>query len=767
MLSKSLENAILSAARDAKHRNHEMITLEHLFLALLYDQQTIDILEECGADKDILRHQVDNYLSTKVEPLAAGSSTKSPVQTAALQRVIQRILLQMHTSEESEAYGGHVLVAMYKELDSYSLFFMRSQNITRLDLIHAMSFIKKNQTSSKMISGNLMDNQPERAKSKHNSILSQYTSNLTELAKKGSFDDLIGRTHELERTIQILCRRRKNNPLFVGEPGVGKTAMVEGLAMALRKDDAPAFLQDVEIFLLDLGALLAGTKFRGDFEQRLKMVIKDLKKYKNPILFIDEIHTLVGAGATSGSSLDASNILKPLLLNGNLKCMGATTFKEYRNIFAKDSALSRRFQKIEIMEPSIQDTFEILKGIKVKYEEHFEISYTNSSLRMAAELSSKYIHNQFLPDKAIDVIDEAGAALLLNRSNSKAKVRKNTINTADIEKIIATMTRIPSKKINANESDTLRSLEHDLRKNIFGQDKALRVLVSAIKRNKAGLKDPNRPIGVFLLSGPTGVGKTEVCVQLSRILGMHFERFDMSEYMEKHAVSRLIGSPPGYIGFDQGGLLTNAVTKHPYSVILLDEIEKAHPDIFNILLQLMDYGKITDNMGDRSDFCNVILMLTSNVGSRERSAKAVGFHNKSESKEKEAIERLFSPEFRNRLDETVLFANLDKSVMLDVVDKFIGELQVRLIKQKIKIIADKKAKAWLADKGYKPEYGARPLSRVIQTEVSDKLSDEILFGKLSKGGSVLISLKNNQLVFTITERISSKKAPSISMPASI
>jgi ATP-dependent Clp protease ATP-binding subunit ClpA len=575
--------------------------------------------------------------------------------------------------------------------------------------------------------------------------LEQFTLNLIELAAEGKLDPLIGRTTELERTMQVLCRRRKNNPVFVGDPGVGKTAMAEGLAQKIQQGDVPDLLKDMEIFSLDLGGLLAGTKFRGDFEQRLKGVIAELQKKSRAILFIDEIHTIVGAGATSSGSMDASNILKPVLASGEVRCIGSSTFEEFKNHFEKDRALSRRFEKIEIMEPPVSETVQILKGLRSRYEEHHGIAYTDAALKTAAELSVKYLRDRFLPDKAIDVIDEAGAFIRLSGS-----ARRKRINPADIEKIVAKMARVPTQSVTTSDRSKLESLETGLKEVVFGQDDAIRALVTSIKRSRAGLGSPERPVGCFLFTGPTGVGKTEVSLQVARILGVEFMRFDMSEYMEKHAVARLIGAPPGYIGFDQGGLLTDGIRKHPHSVLLLDEIEKAHPDLFNILLQVMDHATLTDNNGRKADFRNVILMMTSNAGSREMSAASIGFgqtHKDAQSKGKKAIEKLFSPEFRNRLDETITFNALNLEIMEMIVDKFIAELNQQLAVKKVALTISPAVRTWLAEKGHDPAYGARPLSRVIQMEIKDKLSDAILFGKLQNGGLVSLDLADDQLTF--------------------
>ena len=631
------------------------------------------------------------------------------------------------------------MVAFFKEEDSHTVFFLKSQGITRLDVLRSISH-----SGLKDPSFQEEDKQKTatREKGSKKSALEAYTVNLTQMAAEDKIDPVIGRSEILERTMQVLCRRRKNNPIFVGDPGVGKTAISEGLALKIASGKIPEILKEGEIFSLDMGALLAGTKFRGDFEQRLKSVIVEIEKRPKAILFIDEIHTIVGAGSTSGSSMDASNILKPALVSKNISCMGATTYPEYRNFFEKDRALSRRFQKIDIPEPTVDETVKILNGLKPKYEEHYRIKYSSTSIKQAAELSSKYINDRFLPDKAIDVIDEAGAACMLLSPSKK----RNTIGVPDIEKVVSQIARVPVRQTVKSDIESLKLLQTKLQQRVFGQDEAITHITTSIKRNKAGLGHPERPIGSFLFTGPTGVGKTEVSRQIANILNINFERYDMSEYMEKHSVSRLIGSPPGYVGFEQGGLMTEAIRKHPHTVLLLDEIEKAHPDIFNILLQIMDHATLTDNSGQEADFRNVILILTSNAGSQDRGAKTIGFASTNEQKEMEAVERLFPPEFRNRLDAIVTFNSLTAKVMLYVVDKFIDELQDQLRVKKVVLELSKSAKEWLGKKGYSVDYGARPLARVIQTEIKDQLSDAILFGELIKGGKVTINCVDDKLV---------------------
>ena len=744
MLSRELEISLISAVRDAKKRRHEYVTLEHVFYALLHDHVTASIVEECGGDVEELKRLVDQYLGTQV-PSLPENVEQEPLQTLAFQRLMHRVMKHVQSSGKKEADGGDVLAAFFKEVDSHAVYFLRSQGIERLDILRSISHGETRRDLSEP--GKNLDPDkaaPGKGPGKKSS-LDSYTVNLTQMAKEGRLDPVIGREVEIERCLQVLCRRRKNNPILVGEPGVGKTALAEALAIRIEEGRVPKSLEQGEVYSLDMGSLLAGTKFRGDFEQRLKSVITEVGEKDKAILFIDEIHTIVGAGATSGSSMDASNILKPALMTGTLRCVGATTYGEYRNFFDKDRALSRRFQKIDIPEPSIEETVKILMGLKEKYETYFGIKYSGSAIRAAAELSAQYIHDRFLPDKAIDVIDEAGAAVMLLPVRKR---RKTAINLLDIEQVVSKIARVPIKVKNKNDISALAELEPQLKQKVFGQESAIAHIVTAIKRNKAGLGHPDKPIGSFLFSGPTGVGKTEVSKQIAEIMGIKFERFDMSEYMEKHSVARLIGAPPGYVGFEQGGLLTEAIRKHPHTVLLLDEIEKAHPDIYNILLQVMDRATLTDNNGQEANFRSVILVMTSNVGSEERGAKAIGFGATNQAKESEAIERHFPPEFRNRLDAVVTFNSLTPAVMESVVTKFIGELELQLKEKKVTIALSKKALAWLANKGYDPEFGARPLGRVIQSEIKDRLSDEILFGQLIRGGEVKLDVKKDQLSFS-------------------
>ncbi|HEX8949232.1 MAG TPA: ATP-dependent Clp protease ATP-binding subunit ClpA, partial [Dissulfurispiraceae bacterium] len=691
-------------------------------------------------------------------PRQAEKSTANPLPTIGFQRVIQRALNHVHSAEKNEVDAGDILAALFLEEDSHAAFFLEQEGITRLDVLNFVSHGSEAMEADKTaedVSPESSENEngvgcecprPDQKRSASKDPLRLFTVNLVERAAEGAIDPLVGREVETKRTIQVLCRRRKNNIVLVGEPGVGKTAIVEGLALKIHRSEVPAALSNSAIFALDMGAILAGTKYRGDFEARLKTTIRELEKIPGAILFIDEIHTIVGAGATSGGSMDASNILKPVLNSGRLRCIGASTYEEYKNYFEKDRALSRRFQKIEIQEPTITETIAILKGLKPYYEDFHGVTFTDSAIKAAAELSSKYINDKFLPDKAIDVIDEAGATRKLASAGREGAV----VGMREIEAIVADIARIPSRNISSSDTEKLRDLEGELKLAVFGQDDAIHSLVAAIKRSRAGLGAPERPIGSFLFTGPTGVGKTEVSKQMAAALGVQFTRFDMSEYMEKHAVARLIGAPPGYVGFDQGGLLTDAVRKHPYSVLLLDEIEKAHPDIFSILLQVMDYATLTDNNGKKADFRNVILIMTSNAGAKEMDRGAIGFGDRAkdtQAKSGDAITKLFNPEFRNRLDAIITFNPLNTDIMKKVVDKFIEELRHQLIRKRVKIVLSEEARAWLADRGFDPRYGARPLGRLMQAEIKDVLSEEVLFGKLKKGGTARIGLKEGLLEF--------------------
>lgn len=740
MISKELSATLGLAVREAKKRRHEYVCIEHILFAILFDETGREIIESSGGNVENLKRALENFFIDRLESIPEGNEYVLQ-QTLGFQRVIQRAVSQARSAEKPEVAVGDVLASIFLEKDSEAVYFLALEGITRFDILN---FISHEMPKAPLVPGGFAKTD-KREKQKKSDPLEMYTVDLVERAESGKLDPLIGRKLEMDRTIQVLCRRRKNNPVFVGDPGVGKTAMAEGLAIKISKEDIPDALKNVRIYQLDLGSLLAGTKFRGDFEQRLKGVLTGLKKKKDAILFIDEIHTVVGAGATSSGSMDASNILKPVLTTGELRCIGSTTYEEYKNYFEKDRALSRRFEKIEITEPPVSDTIKILKGLKRCYEEHHGISYSDQALKAAVELSAKYINDRYLPDKAIDVIDEAGAYIRLSGS-----ARRKTIHPTDIEKIVAKMARIPSRNVSTSDKAKLETLEKRLSEVVFGQDEAIRSLVTSIKRSRAGLVSPDKPIGSFLFTGPTGVGKTEVARQVAFLLGVQFLRFDMSEYMEKHAVARMIGAPPGYIGFEQGGLLTEGIRKHPHSVLLLDEIEKAHPDMYNILLQVLDHATLTDNTGKKADFRNVMVMMTSNVGSREMSSQTIGFGDSkydTESKGQKAIERFFNPEFRNRLDAIINFNPLTVDIMERVVDKFIAELNGQLAAKKVELGISKKARTWLAKKGYDPRYGARPLARLLQTEIKDILSEQILFGKLDKGGRVFVDIKDDKPFF--------------------
>lgn len=744
MIAQELEVSLHMAFMDARQKRHELITVEHLLLAMLDNPTAAEVLRACGAKFDTLRSELTQYIEEHT-PTVAGSDEVDTQPTLGFQRVIQRAMLHVQSSGKKEVTGANVLVAIYGEKDSHAVFFLHQQGVTRLDVVnfisHGVAKIQENEPKAPNTE------QDAEGESVSTGALENFTLNLNAQVLAGKIDPLIGRGLELERVIQTLCRRRKNNPLLVGEAGVGKTAIAEGLASRIVNNDIPEVLENATVYSLDMGALLAGTKYRGDFEQRLKAVMKQLAEKPDAILFIDEIHTLIGAGSASGGTLDASNLLKPALSNGSLKCIGATTYQEYRGIFEKDHALSRRFQKIDVQEPSVAETIEILKGLKAKFEEHHSVKYSASALTVAAELSAKYINDRHLPDKAIDVIDEAGAA---QRILPKSK-QKKVIGNKEIEEIIAKIARIPPKNISSDDRNALKTLERDLKAVVFGQDKAIEVLASAVKMARSGLGNGNKPIGSFLFAGPTGVGKTEVAKQLAYILGIELLRFDMSEYMERHAVSRLIGAPPGYVGFDQGGLLTEAVTKQPYCVLLLDEIEKAHPDIFNILLQVMDHGTLTDNNGRKADFRNVTIIMTTNAGAENLSKASIGFTNSKDVTDEAAdLKRLFSPEFRNRLDATVSFGALNQEVILRVVDKFLMQLEDQLHEKKVDVTFSDELKAYLGRKGFDPLMGARPMARLIQDTIRKALADELLFGRLSEGGHVHIDIDDKdqiQLVF--------------------
>ena len=744
MINKEFELTLEAIIKDARTRRHEYLTVEHILFAVLHDELGINIITACGGDVSRLKAAIERYFRENVSTMQEDTDAY-PQPTLAFQKVFQRALLHTSSAEKAEADAGDILASLYLEKDSQAVYFLRSEGIERIDVLNYISHgVTRFSDGRPEEDGGEEIVQPEVEQRPSADPLKSFTINLTERAAQGDIDPLVGRRTELERMIQVLSRRRKNNVIFVGEPGVGKTAIVEGLALRIHNRQVPAALARSGIYSLDMGAILAGTKYRGDFEARLKSTIAALEKIPGTILFIDEIHTVVGAGATSGGSMDASNILKPVLNSGRLRCIGASTHEEYRNYFEKDRALSRRFQKIEIQEPSVSETVSILKGLKSYYEDFHGVTFTGEALKSAAELSAKYINDKYLPDKAIDVIDEAAAVLKLSSRSRKS------VGIREIEKVVADMARVPSRTVSTSDTDKLRNLEGELSRAVFGQQEAIRSLVSAIKRARSGLGPEGRPIGSFLFTGPTGVGKTEVSKQMAHVLGVRFIRFDMSEYMEKHTVARLIGAPPGYVGFDQGGLLTDAIRKHPYCVLLLDEIEKAHPDIFSILLQVMDYATLTDNTGKKADFRNVILIMTSNAGAKEMDRSVIGFGDRSRdnrSKGADAVNRLFNPEFRNRLDATISFSPLSAGIMKQIVGKFVAELSRQLEKKKVRIFLSDGAVDWLALKGYDPLYGARPLSRLMQAEIRDAISDELLFGRLKKGGTVRIGLKDGKLSF--------------------
>jgi len=747
MISKQLSETLGFAVREAKKRRHEHVCIEHLLFAILFDIDGVEIIENCGGNIESLKAALEQFFNERMESISEGNEYILQ-QTVGFQRVIQRAVNHVRSAEKQEVAVRDILASIFQEKNSHAEYFLNAEGITRLDILNYISH-NVTKTDLKEEPDGFIKTDRKKKKKKADP-LELFTIDLVERAALGKLDPLIGREPEIERTTQVLCRRRKNNPVYVGDPGVGKTALAEGLALKINAGEVPDLLKDIRIYSLDLGGLLAGTKFRGDFEQRLKGVLAALKKKENAILFIDEIHTIVGAGATSRGSMDASNILKPALHTGDLQCIGSTTYEEYKNFFEKDRALSRRFEKIEVAEPPVSETIQILKGLRSCYEEHHGIQYSDQALKAAAELSAKYLTDRFLPDKAIDVIDEAGAYIRLSGGSHRKK-----INPKDIEKIVAKMARIPAISVSTPDKTKLESLEDKLKEVVFGQDEAIKSLVTSIKRSRAGLGTPDKPVGSFLFTGPTGVGKTEVTRQVAMTLGVEFMRFDMSEYMEKHAVARLIGAPPGYIGFDQGGLLTDGVRKHPYSVLLLDEIEKAHPDMYNILLQVLDHATLTDNNGKKADFRNVIIMMTSNVGSREMSSHTIGFGDgqyDTEDKGRKAVEKFFTPEFRNRLDGIIHFNALDPEIMKLVVDKFMKELKKQLAAKKVSITYSDKARTWLAKNGHDPRFGARPLERLIQKEIKDVLSNEILFGRLEKRGQVFIDLENDKLTFDFSQR---------------
>ena len=751
MIAQELEVSLHMAFMDARQKRHELITVEHLLLAMIDNPTAAEVLRACGAKLETLRTELNQYIEEHT-PTVIGQDDVDTQPTLGFQRVIQRAMLHVQSSGKKEVTGANVLVAIFGEKDSHAVFFLHQQGITRLDIVNFISHgVSKVGETAKPEGGE----QEADAEAPPNGALENYTLNLNLQVVAGKIDPLIGRASELERVVQTLCRRRKNNPLLVGEAGVGKTAIAEGLARRIVEKDIPDVLANAVVYSLDMGALLAGTKYRGDFEQRLKAVMKQLEEKPEAILFIDEIHTLIGAGSASGGTLDASNLLKPALSNGSLKCIGATTYQEYRGIFEKDHALSRRFQKVDVVEPSVAETIEILKGLKSRFESHHSVKYTAAALSTAAELSAKYINDRHLPDKAIDVIDEAGAA---QRILPKSK-QKKVIGNKEIEDIIAKIARIPPKNISSDDRNALKTLERDLKAVVFGQDKAIEALSSAVKMARSGLGQNNKPIGSFLFSGPTGVGKTEVAKQLAYIMGIELIRFDMSEYMERHAVSRLIGAPPGYVGFEQGGLMTEAITKHPYCVLLLDEIEKAHPDIFNILLQVMDHGTLTDNNGRKADFRNVTIIMTTNAGAESLSKSSMGFTTAKQAGDEQAdIKRLFSPEFRNRLDATVSFTALSQDIIIRVVDKFLIQLEDQLHEKKVEATFSDALKAHLGRKGFDPLMGARPMARLIQDTIRKALADELLFGKLANGGNVHVDIDDKDEVKLIFEENNQNEA---------
>ncbi|MDQ3013100.1 MAG: ATP-dependent Clp protease ATP-binding subunit ClpA [Acidobacteriota bacterium] len=750
MITKELQATLNLAANEAIKRRHEFLTLEHLLFALLKDQTAAEVINNCGGDPDLLRGDLEEFFRDTMTPLPRGVD-RYPEQTAAFERVIDRAMMQAQSSGQETIDGGNILASLFEEHHSNAKYLLEKQGITKLDILNYIShgLAKFDDGEDSMPFG---DEDDEMGAQRVRDPLAAFTINLIERAAEGKIDPLIGRQMELERTIQVLCRRRKNNPLYLGDPGVGKTAIAEGLALKIHLEEIPDVLKGVEIYALDMGALLAGTRYRGEFEQRLKAVMSTLKKKPGVILFIDEIHTIVGAGAVSGGSMDASNILKPALASGELRCIGSTTYNEYKASFERDRALARRFQTIEISQPSVEDSYKILLGLRSYYEEHHSVKYTDESLHAAAELSAKHINDRYLPDKAIDVVDEVGAATKLK----PVEERPETITEHDVELVVAKMAKIPPKSVSKSDKERLQNLDADLGSVIYGQDHAIKQVVDVIKLSRSGLGSPEKPIGSFLFSGPTGVGKTELAKQLAKSLGVEFLRFDMSEYMEKHTVSRLIGAPPGYVGFDQGGLLTDAVRKTPYAVLVLDEIEKAHPDLFNILLQVMDHATLTDNNGKKADFRNVILIMTTNAGARELSGKRLGFKQfeqtsgavgviGSGSKAQGAIERTFTPEFRNRLDAWIAFESLSFENIERVVDKFIGELKAQLKDKNIELELTEAGRAWLANKGFDKQFGARPMARLIQAQIKEKLANEVLFGSLQNGGKVVVSEESGEL----------------------
>ena len=741
MISTKLEIALVMAIREAKAHQHEHVAVEHILFGLLHDETAARVIKGCGGKIDSLKDKLRQFFDTE---LLGGhlKENQEPLQTIGFNRVLQRAIAHVQSCGKKEVDSGDVLVAIFGERDSYAVYFLRGEGLSRLNVLQYLSHTIDSGAGRPEVREDETETQGQKE-----TALDKFTINFAELAASGKIDPLIGRAQELQRLMQILCRRRKNNPLLVGEPGVGKTAIAEGLALHIHQGKVPELLREVVVRLLDMGSLLSGTKYRGDFEERLKSVLKEVKAAGNIILFIDEIHTIVGAGATSGGSMDASNLLKPSLQDGSLKCIGSTTYEEYKQYIEKDRALSRRFQKVDVEEPSVAETVDILKGLKSRYELHHGVKYSVTALQTAAELAKRYLNDRFLPDKAIDVVDEVGAIYRL-----EGKGKRRLITSHDIETVVSRMAKIPVQSPSVSDQGLLRNLDGALKAKIFGQDQAIEAMVTSVKRSRAGLNDPHRPTAAFVFAGPTGVGKTEVARQLAAALSVHFERIDMSEYMEKHAVARLIGAPPGYVGFDQGGLLTDAIRKHPYCVLLLDEIEKAHPDVFNILLQVMDSATLTDNAGRRADFRNVILIMTTNAGAREIAGQPIGFTGTKAGRDQKALQNLFAPEFRNRLDAIISFQGLAGPVIEQVVDKLIKELQGQLADKKITITLSAPARSWLAQQGYDPDYGARPLRRLIMKEIGDVLAEEILFGTLSKGGEVKVGLKKKKLTFAFLKK---------------
>ncbi|MDP4599150.1 MAG: ATP-dependent Clp protease ATP-binding subunit ClpA [Pseudomonadales bacterium] len=752
MLSRDLEVTLNLAFKDARAKRHELMSVEHLLLALLDNAVAVNVLRACGADTGNLRKELEEFLDATTPLIPASETDRETQPTLGFQRVLQRAVFHVQSSGRKEVTGASVLVAIFSEQESHAVYILKQQDVNRIDVVNFIAH------GTPKVANHEDPDPVERhveeqaaVEEKVPSSLEQFASNLNEQARKGLIDPLVGRQEEIERVIQILSRRRKNNPLLVGESGVGKTAIAEGLAKLIVDGQVPDIIKDSTVYSLDLGALLAGTKYRGDFEKRLKNLLAELTKKDNQILFIDEIHTIIGAGAASGGVMDASNLLKPLLASGDIRCMGSTTYQEYRGIFDKDRALSRRFQKIDVTEPSVEDTYQILKGLKTRFEEHHHLKYTDRALRVAAELADRYINDRFMPDKAIDVIDEVGAYQQL----LPASKRKKLISVSDVEKMVAKIARIPPSTVSSSDKKALKDLETNLRMVIFGQDEAISTLASAIKLSRAGLKDGDKPIGSFLFAGPTGVGKTEVCRQLASIMGIELIRFDMSEYMERHTVSRLIGAPPGYVGFDQGGLLTEQITKHPHCVLLLDEIEKAHPEVFNLLLQVMDHGTLTDNNGRAADFRNVIIVMTTNAGAQEMGRASIGFtHQDHATDGMEVLKKMFTPEFRNRLDSIIQFDALTPAVIKTVVDKFLVEIQVQLDSKKVVLEISDEAREWLAEHGYDKAMGARPMQRLIQSKIKKELAEDILFGRLSaNGGVVRVLVRADDLVLEIDEPV--------------